>query len=135
MTIFTIKFDIPDINIRLHIPGHDDDRVLQSIEALRSLIMTSKDDFIAQINALKTQLDDAAATNAKAQAEITAAVSANTANVATLNQTIADLQAVIAAGGTDIPPDVTEALAAAKTAADAVTASSRALDDLNPDAP
>lgn len=96
--------------------------------------MTTKEEFVGQINDLKTQLDTAAATNAKAQAEITSAITTNSANVALLNQQIADLQAVIAAGGDEVPADVVEAFNALKPSADAVTTSSNALDQLNPDA-
>lgn len=134
VSTFTLKLDVPEIHVHLHVHQHGDSHVLQSIAELRSLLVTTKEEFVGQINDLKTQLDAAAATNAKAQAEITTAVAANTANVAALNQQIADLQAVIAAGGSDVPPEVSESFASLKASADAVTASSKALDDLNPDA-
>ena len=122
-----------EIDVHIYVHSGSTDPVLKSIAELRTFIMTSNAELVTQLNDLKTELNDSAAQNAKAQAEITAAVTANTAAVATLTQKVADLEAQIAAGGADVPPEVVQAVADLKVSADAVKASSQALDDLNPD--
>jgi N-acetylmuramic acid 6-phosphate (MurNAc-6-P) etherase len=89
-----------------------DDGLAQSIESLRSLIVTSNADLTAQLNAAADQAE-------KSKAEVVAAVGK-------LTQTVADLQAQIAAGA-DVPPEVI-------AAANRVSAATAELDALNPDA-
>jgi predicted nucleic acid-binding Zn-ribbon protein len=124
------------IRLDVHVHHHQDNEteLSKSIASLRSLIMTTRDEFVSQLNDLKTQLDDANAKLAKGQGEVVTAVAANTAAVAALNQKIAELQAIIDAGGSDIPPDVVSKFTEVKASADATTAAAQALDDLNPDA-
>jgi predicted nucleic acid-binding Zn-ribbon protein len=127
---FILRIELSTLDIRVH--SASDHKILDAITSLKEFVMTSNAELTSQLTALKTQLDDANSTLAKSQAEITAAVTANTANVATLTQKIAELEATIAAGGSDVPPEVITAFTAAKSSADAVTVSAQALDALNP---
>lgn len=127
---FVIRFDLHHYHHQVN-----ETELSKSIESLRSLIVTTKDEFLAQLDALKTQLDAANAQLAKSQGEITSAVSANTAAVAALNAKIAELQAIIDASGSDVPPEVIGKFAEVKGAADTTTAAAQKLDDLNPDGP
>jgi len=112
---FVIRIEVPPIDIRVH-GGHEHvlDRILDSIHSLKETIVASNAELTAQLNAAADQAD-------KSKAEIIA-------KVATLTQTVTDLEAVIAAGGGDPPPDLVAAVERVKTA-------TQALDDLNPDAP
>lgn len=123
------------MSIEVHVYHHLvlADGVAQSIESLRSLIVTTKEEVLAELADIKAQVDATAAQNTKANAEISAAITANSATVATLTQQVADLQAQIATGGADMPPEIISAVAALKVSADAAKATSQALDDLNPD--
>lgn len=117
---------IPRIDIHIHQPA--DPAVLHAIADLRNFIMVSNTELVTQLNEVKAELEATTAQNTKASGEVVAAVAA-------LTQRIADLEAVIAAGGSDVPPEVIEAFNGVKAAADAAKASAQALDDLNPDAP
>lgn len=119
-----------DITIHLH---GDQTLILTAIHQLKDTIMASNAELIAQLSDIKAEVDASAAQNAKANAEISAAIGVNTANVAALTQQVADLQAVIAAG--NVPQEVIDKVAELKVSADAAKASSQALDDLNPDVP
>jgi hypothetical protein len=103
-----------------------DPAVVSSINEIRSLIVTTNADLIAQMNALNDQLVAAAAQGVKAKNEIVAAVAAQT-------QKISDLQAALAAAGSEQPAEVISAFEALKTAAERVSGATQALDDLNPD--
>lgn len=129
--------DKPAFAIRLdvHLHSAPDRAILDAIHDLKETIMANRDEFLAQINDLRTQLDASNATLVKSQGEVVAAVSGLTTTVAANNQKIAELEAALAAAGGDIPPDVLSAFAAAKASADAVDVSAKALDALNPDAP
>lgn len=97
-------------------------------------IMASNAELLTQLDEIKAEMDATTAQNAKANAEISAAIGVNTTTVAALTQQVADLQAIIAAGG-EVSPDIVAKVAELKVSADAAKASSQALDDLNPDTP
>lgn len=80
--------------------------------------MTTKDEFIAQLNDVKSGISDVGTQLTKAQGEIVAKVAA--------------LEAAINASG-DIPPDVVSALADLKTSVSGLKTTAQALDDVVPD--
>lgn len=130
---FILRIDIAPIT--LHVHSASEHKILNALTSLKELVMTSNAELTSQLNDLKQQLDTSNATLVKSQGEITTAVNGLTATVAANNQKIAELEAAIAAGGSDVPPEVVSAFAAAKASADAVTVSADALDALNPDTP
>lgn len=110
------------------------DEVMQQLTDLRNLIMSSKEEVLAALQSAKDLVDATAAQNAKANAEISAAIAANTAAVDALHQQVTDLQAQIAANA-DIPPEIVALSNALVTSAQTAKDSSQKLDDLTPDAP
>lgn len=131
--IFTLRIEVPPIEININHASQS--TILHALNSLEKLIMSSKEEVLAQLADAKATIDATAEQNAKARAEIIAATAANTAAVGTLTQQVADLQAQIAAAGADVPPDIVSAAAALQASANAAKASAQALDDLNPDAP
>lgn len=99
-----------------HYYGHDGSVIkslLREILGNQGAIMATQEELTAQLVALKAQAE-------KSEAE-------ERAVIVTMTQQIADLNALIAAGG-PVTPEL-------QAAADALGVSLQSLDDLNPDAP
>lgn len=127
---FTLRIEIPDIHVRVH--SASDHEILDAITDLRNLIMSAKEEALAELAAIKKQVDDTAAQNTKANAEISAASTQNLAVITALTQQVADLQAQVASIG-DVPPEIVQSIGALKVSADAAKQTSQALDDLTAD--
>ena len=114
---FTLRLEIPPIDIRLHSHGPDTFRhVLDSIADLKELIMASNAE-------LTTKLDAVAVQQQKTITEIAALQG----TVTELRQSVTDLQAVIAAGGEPSPE--------LEAAVEKVAGLAQQVDDAIPDAP
>jgi hypothetical protein len=129
---FTLRIEIPDIH--LHIHSASEHQVLDTITDLRKFIMSTKEEVLAELAAIKEQVDATAAQNDKANAEISAASTKNLEVVTALTQQVADLQQQIANSGGETSPEIVQSVAALKVSAEAAKASSQKLDDLTVDA-
>jgi len=109
---FILRIEIPPIDICIR--SGSEHQLLDAISSLKETIMTSNADLTTQLNAAADKAE-------KSRAEVVAAVG-------TLKTEVEALKAQIAAGGSDVPPEVV-------AAADRVSAAVDAIDALNPDAP
>lgn len=114
MSPFVIRIEIPDIHVHLHAVAESE--ILAAILQLKETIMASATELTAKLDAVAVQ-----------QQKTIGEIQALQGTVTELRQSVADLQAVIAAGG-DPPPELVAAI-------DKVVALAQQVDDAIPDAP
>lgn len=103
-----------------------DPTVVQLLQDIRSTVMATAAELTTRLNDLNTKIDTIGAQIDKAKGEITAATADAAAQIAALQQQLAN------AG--DIPPEVIGAADQLANAIATIGAKTQALDDLNPDA-